>query len=546
MLQPSFPSAIPSHPPHSSGSSSFDIKRHTRTKELQFLRKYGHRHHSYDNEKAPYPLSYDKHVLEMEALDNRLTQHLRGSSSFVNFDESPARVLDLGCGTGTWVVDAAKEWPNAEFVGFDLVNVQVPLKLLDPSIAKRITWRHGNFLTTKLPFEDDEFDFVHIRSISKGVPESKWDVLFEEINRVLLPGGAVEIVEEDLIFPVLPRWFTGALRSRSRRPSTPTDINGNPVADIPPHDHALLESLMKAVFENRFINTTPTALLPSYFTTYFRQVVISPVITFPMPTLQPLLPLPSQVVTSYVIEPSSNSLEKRVSTISPAMTATGRPMSFSFSSGSTTSTLSTFSQGPVTVTTKRPRTASASLSSSTWRSTTSTLPVSETPPPTPPFKPFLIETPTESDEFPASLFPADQLSVLSERSLAMHLYRSYQTVLACQEAMWEELKDRIRNRKEGLRVFGWEDDEELEELQSRKRFEKLIERFKSDMHIRISLWTSLTNFGWNIPTREPLSKAELIEEERIRESMSKASQFVTMEEIQAPCRSVRVLVGYKL
>ncbi|EFI28681.1 hypothetical protein CC1G_01857 [Coprinopsis cinerea okayama7 len=144
MLQPSFPSAIPSHPPHSSGSSSFDIKRHTRTKELQFLRKYGHRHHSYDNEKAPYPLSYDKHVLEMEALDNRLTQHLRGSSSFVNFDESPARVLDLGCGTGTWVVDAAKEWPNAEFVGFDLVNVQVPLKLLDPSIAKRITWRHGN------------------------------------------------------------------------------------------------------------------------------------------------------------------------------------------------------------------------------------------------------------------------------------------------------------------------------------------------------------------------------------------------------------------
>ncbi|EFI28682.1 hypothetical protein CC1G_13708 [Coprinopsis cinerea okayama7 len=128
----------------------------------------------------------------------------------------------------------------------------------------------------------------------------------------------------------------------------------------------------------------------------------------------------------------------------------------------------------------------------------------------------------------------------------MHLYRSYQTVLACQEAMWEELKDRIRNRKEGLRVFGWEDDEELEELQSRKRFEKLIERFKSDMHIRISLWTSLTNFGWNIPTREPLSKAELIEEERIRESMSKASQFVTMEEIQAPCRSVRVLVGYKL
>ena len=50
-------------------------------------------------------------------------------------------------------------------------------------------------LTTKLPFEDDEFDHVHIQAIAKGVPENKvgwswiilvitntvsqWGVLFE-------------------------------------------------------------------------------------------------------------------------------------------------------------------------------------------------------------------------------------------------------------------------------------------------------------------------------------------------------------------------------
>lgn len=28
-------------------------------------------------------------------------------------------------------------------------------------------------LTTKLPFEDDEFDHVHIQAIAKGVPENK-------------------------------------------------------------------------------------------------------------------------------------------------------------------------------------------------------------------------------------------------------------------------------------------------------------------------------------------------------------------------------------
>jgi hypothetical protein len=73
----------------------------------------------------------------------------------------------------------------------------------------------------------------------------------------------------------------------------------------------------------------------------------------------------------------------------------------------------------------------------------------------------------------------NQLSQLNERSLAMHLYRSYQLVLACQEVMWEELKDRIRNRKDELKPFGWDDDEELEELQNRKKFELLVDRYRT-------------------------------------------------------------------
>ena len=46
-------------------STSPEGKRNLRLKESQFISKHGHRHHSYDNEKAPYPLSYDRHVLEM-------------------------------------------------------------------------------------------------------------------------------------------------------------------------------------------------------------------------------------------------------------------------------------------------------------------------------------------------------------------------------------------------------------------------------------------------------------------------------------------------
>lgn len=49
--------------------------------------------------------------------------------------------------------------------------------------------------------------------------------------------------------------------------------------------------------------------------------------------------------------------------------------------------------------------------------------------------------------------------------------------------MWEELKDRIRNRKNELLPFGWDDDEDLEELESRKKFERLVDRYRSSVHL---------------------------------------------------------------
>lgn len=36
----------------------------------------------------------------------------------------PSRVLDLGCGNGSWVCDVARAFPNARVVGVDLVGCQ--------------------------------------------------------------------------------------------------------------------------------------------------------------------------------------------------------------------------------------------------------------------------------------------------------------------------------------------------------------------------------------------------------------------------------------
>lgn len=95
--------SITSSPPRSSTNTSINTegKRRTRLKETQFTYRYGQKLHSFEPEKAPYPVSYDKEILELEHLDGQLVKYLRqGSVSFIDFleGERPQRCLDLGCG----------------------------------------------------------------------------------------------------------------------------------------------------------------------------------------------------------------------------------------------------------------------------------------------------------------------------------------------------------------------------------------------------------------------------------------------------------------
>ncbi|KIL67526.1 hypothetical protein M378DRAFT_260638 [Amanita muscaria Koide BX008] len=125
---------------------------------------------------SPYPLKFPSsddinfdiwdHLFFVDRHCQRLTVH--------QFNSSPSTVLDLGCGTGFWAIQAAKQWPTASVTGYDMLPIQPDLNELDmhQDVADRIEWVHGNFLDG-LPFRQGYFDFVRISKIGLGVPENE-------------------------------------------------------------------------------------------------------------------------------------------------------------------------------------------------------------------------------------------------------------------------------------------------------------------------------------------------------------------------------------
>ncbi|CAG8484020.1 4913_t:CDS:2 [Acaulospora morrowiae] len=103
-----------------------------------------------------------------------------------------ATVLDVGCGTGTWMFDLAADYQKSSYVGVDMVR-------LFPAGTEpfNVKFVNGNVLNG-LPFEDGTFDFVHVQFLVFDIKEADWEsIVYKELVRVLKPGGWLEISEPE-------------------------------------------------------------------------------------------------------------------------------------------------------------------------------------------------------------------------------------------------------------------------------------------------------------------------------------------------------------
>lgn len=101
--------------------------------------------------------------------------------------QRPARILDVGCGTGQWAYELCAEFSRSLVFGLDLEPSKAPW----PANYRFV---RANVLQG-LPFTSDRFDFVHQRFLTSGVPVRAWADTMRELVRVTRPGGWIELVE---------------------------------------------------------------------------------------------------------------------------------------------------------------------------------------------------------------------------------------------------------------------------------------------------------------------------------------------------------------
>ncbi|KAF0543572.1 S-adenosyl-L-methionine-dependent methyltransferase [Gigaspora margarita] len=104
-------------------------------------------------------------------------------------DEEVSTYIDIGCGSGHWCFEVAQQFPEAEVYGVDIVS-SFPNEIKPSNCYFQLC----NVLEG-LPFPNNEFDYVFMRHMIPALKKDQWVPLFDEIMRVLKPGGVVESVE---------------------------------------------------------------------------------------------------------------------------------------------------------------------------------------------------------------------------------------------------------------------------------------------------------------------------------------------------------------
>jgi ubiquinone/menaquinone biosynthesis C-methylase UbiE len=106
------------------------------------------------------------------------------------------RIVDIACGPGGWVLEAAFEHRDIEVVGVDISHKMITYAQAQAKAQKltNATFSVMNVLES-LDFPDNSFDVVNVRFIVAFMLPEIWPKFVQECLRIARPGGIVRLTE---------------------------------------------------------------------------------------------------------------------------------------------------------------------------------------------------------------------------------------------------------------------------------------------------------------------------------------------------------------
>jgi ubiquinone/menaquinone biosynthesis C-methylase UbiE len=111
------------------------------------------------------------------------------------------RVLDVACGTGGWIIEAAKIYPQMSFVGIDISHNMIKHAQAQAEINEindRTRFYVMDALKT-LEFPTASFDLVNLRFGMSFVRTWEWPELLGALLRITRPGGVIRLTDDEVI-----------------------------------------------------------------------------------------------------------------------------------------------------------------------------------------------------------------------------------------------------------------------------------------------------------------------------------------------------------
>ncbi|HLZ62713.1 MAG TPA: class I SAM-dependent methyltransferase [Ktedonosporobacter sp.] len=161
-----------------------------------------------DNQRREHPSAYfvqdrsnQEEMTRLQIQDHMLTAGMGGVLSEQPDPASFQRVLDVGCGTGGWLIEVAKAYPTIKL----LIGVDVSGKMVHyaraqaeaQGVSDRVEF-HVMDALRMLEFPNAFFDLVNQRFGVGYLRTWEWPKLLSEYQRVSRPGKVIRITESTL------------------------------------------------------------------------------------------------------------------------------------------------------------------------------------------------------------------------------------------------------------------------------------------------------------------------------------------------------------